>query len=125
MNLFREMLMKLVMTMSKDEIFIRSKNIMNEQKKKNGKSWGGVLGGGGGKNAGKSKKLSDFSSSGGEGGGKVKAGKNAAGKRKISKNEIGNVIFIILLLIQSFEMIIIEAKCQFFPYFLCMFDILF
>ena len=31
---YREMLMKLVMTMSKDEIFIRSKNIMNEQKKK-------------------------------------------------------------------------------------------
>ena len=113
MNLFREMLMKLVMTMSKDEIFIRSKNIMNEQKKKNGKSWGGVLGGGG-KNAGKSKKLSDFSSSGGEGGGKVKAGKNAAGKRKISKNEIGNVIFTILTLMQSFEMIIIEAKCMFF-----------
>ena len=28
------MLMKLVMTMSKDEIFIRSQNIMNEQKKK-------------------------------------------------------------------------------------------
>lgn len=34
---YREMLMKLVMTMSKDEIFIRSQNIMNEQKKK-GKS---------------------------------------------------------------------------------------
>jgi len=31
---YREMLMKLVMTMSKDEIFIRSQNIMNEQKKK-------------------------------------------------------------------------------------------
>lgn len=30
---YREMLMKLVMTMSKDEIFIRSQNIMNEQKK--------------------------------------------------------------------------------------------
>ena len=37
---YREMLMKLVMTMSKDEIFIRSKNIMNEQKKKTkGKPW--------------------------------------------------------------------------------------
>ena len=37
---YREMLMKLVMTMSKDEIFIRSQNIMNEQKKKNkGKPW--------------------------------------------------------------------------------------
>ena len=33
-NVFREMLMKLVMTMSKDEIFIRSQNIMNEQKKR-------------------------------------------------------------------------------------------
>ena len=37
---YREMLMKLVMTMSKDEIFIRSQNIMNEQKKKTkGKPW--------------------------------------------------------------------------------------
>ena len=37
---YREMLMKLVMTMSKDEIFIRSQNIMNEQKKKpKGKAW--------------------------------------------------------------------------------------
>merc|ERR1719348_815616 len=36
---YREMLMKLVMTMSKDEIFIRSQNIMNEQKKKKNKSW--------------------------------------------------------------------------------------
>ena len=37
---YREMLMKLVMTMSKDEIFIRSQNIMNEQKKKiKGKPW--------------------------------------------------------------------------------------
>ena len=35
---YKEMLMKLVMTMSKDEIFIRSQNIMNEQKKKGTKT---------------------------------------------------------------------------------------
>ena len=35
---YKEMLMKLVMTMSKDEIFIRSQNIMNEQKKKGTKA---------------------------------------------------------------------------------------
>ena len=73
--------MKLVMTMSKDEIFIRSKNIMNEQKKKSGKSWGGVFGGG-----------SSSSDNGGKAAQKKSqaAAKNGGGgKRKISKNEIG------------------------------------
>ena len=78
--LFREMLMKLVMTMSKDEIFIRSKNIMNEQKKKNGKTWGGVFGGGGGKKKGDGLTTAA----------PAKSSKSVNGKRKISKNEIGN-----------------------------------
>ena len=78
--------MKLVMTMSKDEIFIRSKNIMNEQKKKNAKTWG-VFGGGGGKAA--QKKKVEIAAPGHQ---KPAKSSGANGKRKISKNEIGEIL---------------------------------
>ena len=75
---YREMLMKLVMTMSKDEIFIRSQNIMNEQKKKTkGKPWTNF----GSKAAKESKLLKNPP--------KQIKGLQQQGKKKINKADIG------------------------------------